>query len=139
MTRAAIFAQLVLCALGCNRLDQSRAKTTASRLESKHLAEVRHAADDLEKACGPLVSIDGPAIVQIQVSCRDSRGAMLLRSGNPNNGGFFEVGIGKDADAGLNAGAATEETVRVPSTIAADANDICINRPAVGICVAYRD
>jgi hypothetical protein len=139
MTRAAIFVQLAVCFVGCNRLDQSRAKSTASRLESKHLAEVRRAADDLERSCALPSSIADPAAVDVEVSCRVSRGAMRLHgSSTRSDDGFFEVGIGKNAAEGLNAGDA-EETVRVPSTIAPNANDVCINRAKVRICVAYRD
>jgi hypothetical protein len=149
MRRVAIAALLAVWALDCNWLDQSRAKSTASRLESKHLAEVRRVADDLEKSCirpagGSSVagtSLDrDPAVAEVEVRCSAAmHGTTRLRATKWTlNDSYFAIGIGKDADAGTGADAA-EESVTVPSSIAPKANDLCIRRPAVEICVAYRD
>lgn len=152
MTRAALIA-IAVGVLGCNRLDQARAKSTAQKLETKHLVEVRRVADDLEKSCvrpagvSPVsgTSLDSnPAVVEVEVSCRQSNGDMAhatrLRGTSVRlDDGFFHLGIGKNADAGIGAGVEVEESVNVPSTIIANANDLCVLRPDVKICVAYRD
>jgi hypothetical protein len=140
MARAAIFAQLVLCAAGCNRLDQSRATSTASRLESRHLGEVRRMADDLESSCTPRSPLDAdPAVAEVEVSCGLGKRTRVRGTTWTLSDGYFAIGVGKNAEAGVNADLSAEETVKVPSTIAPHANDLCIHRRQVDICVAYRD
>ena len=148
MTRAAIAALLAVCGVSCNRLDQSRAKATANRLESRHLADLRRVADDLEKSCATAVgspasgtSLDAdPAVAEVEVVCHEVLHGTTRLRGTPlrREASYFEIGVGKNADAAFNPIDA-EETVKVPSVILPNANDLCIHRRKVEICVAYRD
>jgi hypothetical protein len=147
--KRAFVALVLVCS--CSRLEQSRARSTASRLESKHLAEVQRIADGLEKSpcarppgispvAGTSLERD-PAVADVEVACQVLMRVQTTRLHGTytKDDGYYEIGIGKDADAGFQPGRDAEETVKVPSMIAPKANDLCIQRPHVKICVAYRD
>lgn len=159
--RAAVVALASFAAIGCSRVQEAEVQAKATRVAADHLAEVRALALFVEPSCGTIsgtsLAAGTPAdhdreVLEVTTHCTMAgvtiNGAPMrvdsppLRGAKapPAGGQTWEIGVGKSAGL-VGTSTTLEEYARIPSSLAADATDLCIKHKANGfeLCVAYKN